>query len=83
MQNIRIIRVLQRISQWELARITGVAQSKISLFENGYMHPKFEELQKIATALGVESNQLITTRSINKIDPGNPKTGKEEKKCGP
>ena len=65
MENIRTIRVLKRISQWEMARLTGIAQSKISLFENGYLNPKFEELKKIAMVLDVVPHQLVGSESGN------------------
>lgn len=49
--NLKTARFHQNISQWELSRRTGIRQSDISLFENGYKAPKDEEKEKIADAL--------------------------------
>jgi len=47
-----MIRVLKRISQWELAKLTEIPQSRISLIENNLVNPKTEEREAIAGALG-------------------------------
>ena len=54
MCDIRLQRVQRRISQWELAKRTGISQSRISLFENGYIELKDEEVDRIMDALTVE-----------------------------
>jgi len=52
MNSFRMIRVLKRISQWELAKLTEIPQSRISLIENNLVNPKTEERVAIAEALG-------------------------------
>lgn len=42
----------QKITQKELARITGLSQSNISNIENGSTRPTIDSLQKIAEAFG-------------------------------
>jgi len=55
---LREIRVIKRLSQWVLAKETGVPQSKISLFENNLICLRVDELEKIAAALGVPVEQI-------------------------
>ena len=45
------VRVKRRKTQWEISRLTGINQTKLSLIENGYVSPSDEEKQKIAKAL--------------------------------
>jgi transcriptional regulator with XRE-family HTH domain len=52
--NIRLARTLRRMSQYELARRTGLVQARLSLLENGYSSPKLVELKAMALALGVD-----------------------------
>jgi transcriptional regulator with XRE-family HTH domain len=59
MENIRTFRVLKKMSQWELAQTAGIVQSKISLFERGYLRPSFDELNRIAAVLNVDAEKLI------------------------
>jgi len=59
MDNIRIKRTIKRISQWDLAKKTGIPQSRISLIENCYVTPKKEELEKLAKCLEVEVDDLL------------------------
>lgn len=44
---------LRKIKQSELARITGIDKSSISLYINGRYSPKGDKLYKLASALGV------------------------------
>jgi len=59
MESIRKIRVLQRQSQWEVAKQTGIPQSRISLIENSLVRPKFEELEKLAKYLEVNVDDFL------------------------
>jgi transcriptional regulator with XRE-family HTH domain len=61
--NIRLARTLRRMTQYELARKTGIFQASISLFENGYRAPKPLELQKMAKALGIEDPQELWSQT--------------------
>jgi transcriptional regulator with XRE-family HTH domain len=64
MENIRTFRVLRKISQLELGQTAGIVQSKISLFERGYLRPSLDELRRIAEALNVDAEKLIVPISI-------------------
>lgn len=55
--DLREARFKTRISQWELAKQTGVFQSRISLIENG--HPaKEKEKVKISKALNLLPDRI-------------------------
>ena len=49
--NIFEARAKRRKTQWDLRILTGIHQSKISLFENGYVCPSEKERVAIAEAL--------------------------------
>jgi len=51
MKNLKITRILQGISQWDLATKTGIPNYRISLIENGRVEPKPGELKALAEAL--------------------------------
>jgi len=53
-EQIRLERIKRRISQWQLAQATGIGQSRISLFENGFVKLRAEELGSIRRALGLK-----------------------------
>ena len=63
MNSFRTIRVLKRISQWELAKLTEIPQSRISLIENNLVSPKPEERGAIAVALGSRVQDIDWTAS--------------------
>lgn len=68
---LKAVRAERMESQWSLSRETGIHQSKISLFERGYITPSKEEKQKIADALNV---------SVDHIDWDIRRGGKNESK---
>ena len=45
--------------QWDLARLTGINQTKISLIENAYVTPSENEKKKIAQALGFDVKDIV------------------------
>ena len=55
---LREIRVVKRISQFQLRLSTGIHQSKISLIENGLIEPREDEKKKLARALGVRQEDI-------------------------
>jgi transcriptional regulator with XRE-family HTH domain len=59
MNRLREIRVVKRITQFQLRLITGIHQSKISLIENGFIEPQDEEKEKLAKALGVSLEEIF------------------------
>lgn len=58
MNKLREIRVVKRITQFQLRLSTGIHQSKISLIENGLIHPKEDEKEKLTKALGVKGEEI-------------------------
>lgn len=55
---LREVRVLRRITQFQLRVSTGIHQSKISMIENGLIKPSEDERRRLAKALGVGSEQI-------------------------
>jgi len=51
MRTLKIARIMAEKSQWELSRLTGLPNYRISLLENGRVKPKKEELARLAEAL--------------------------------
>jgi len=61
MNNLRTIRVLKRVSQWELSKQTEIPQSRISLIENNLVNAKTKERTTIAAALGFKAQDIDWT----------------------
>lgn len=57
--NLRLLRVKERISQDKLSDLTGINQQQISFIENGKACPKLETIIKLSEALNVTVNDLI------------------------
>lgn len=57
---IKSTRLEQGLSQAQLAKVTGVSQPTVANWENGSHIPRQKALEKIGTALGVESNWLLS-----------------------
>jgi transcriptional regulator with XRE-family HTH domain len=58
MNKLREIRVVKRITQFQLRLSTGIHQSKISMIENGLVAPKEGEKQRLAKALHVRPDEI-------------------------
>ena len=56
---LRDVRVLKRITQFQLRLQTGINATKISFIENGLMEPKPEEVRKLARALNVAPEEIF------------------------
>lgn len=56
---IKLIRQVKQVSQLELAKITGIDNSRLSLIENGYVKPTSEQLDKIKAALNWPSDEAV------------------------
>lgn len=52
-EDVRLLRLKMRVSQWRLSRATGIPQSKISLFERGDIDLKPVDIESICQALGM------------------------------
>jgi transcriptional regulator with XRE-family HTH domain len=59
MDELRMIRLAKRISQRELAAMSGVSRSAIATAELGRHMPNWSTLEKIAKALGVSVADLV------------------------
>lgn len=51
-------RLKKGLNQWDIKLKTGIAQSKLSLIENGYVMPSDEEKNRISSALGVNADDI-------------------------
>jgi transcriptional regulator with XRE-family HTH domain len=65
MNRLREIRVVRRITQFQLRLITGIHQSKISMIENNLIDPKDDEKKRLAKALGVRSEDIWNRDAID------------------
>lgn len=59
---IHVLRVIQDLSQGQLAEAAGVRNSSISNYERGKAVPKLETLQKLARGMGLELSALEETQ---------------------
>jgi len=59
MNRLREVRVVKRVTQFQLRLDTGIHQSKISLIENGLMKPRDDEKKRLSKALGVTPQDLF------------------------
>ena len=60
LEKIRKSRKKQGLSQEQLAKISGLSRSSIINFESGRRDPRVKDLKKIARALDVPVEQLIS-----------------------
>lgn len=51
-------RAKKRVTQWDLRKLVGISQSKVSLIENGFVKPSEEEKTAIAKALGFGASDI-------------------------
>ena len=56
--HLKVLRTIRGFSQLDLMLKTGIQQSRISLFENGYTALKPEERSKLAKALGCKGDDI-------------------------
>lgn len=59
MNRLREVRVVKRITQFQLRLATGIHQSKISFIENGLVEAREDEKKKLSTALGVAPQEIF------------------------
>lgn len=55
---LRDVRVLKRITQFQLRLSTGINATKISFIENGFVQPNEDEKKKLAKALGTDPVEI-------------------------
>ncbi|MDO5437023.1 MAG: helix-turn-helix transcriptional regulator [bacterium] len=59
---IRFERIKRKLSQEELAEITGLSRRAISCIECGTTDPKYTTLLSVANALGITIVELLETK---------------------
>jgi transcriptional regulator with XRE-family HTH domain len=59
----RLVRLRKEkgLAQKELAARSGLSPRMIAYYENEVSHPSLDKIEKIATALGVSTNELLGT----------------------
>ena len=55
---LRYLRFIKKMTQLDLMLRSGVHQSRISHFENGYAEPREDEKERIAMVLGCNQNEI-------------------------
>ena len=68
--NIRHLRTQKKITQGELARVTGIVLQQISKYERGETAPGSTNLLKLAQALGVTTAELTGEGPLQVNEPG-------------
>jgi transcriptional regulator with XRE-family HTH domain len=63
-EQIRELRRVRGLTQSELAEKSGLATNTLSLIERGLSSPTVSTLQKIASALGIDINNLFSPMSV-------------------
>jgi len=63
-ERIRLTRQQKKISQTELAEISGVNKKSLSRYELGTSIPPADALKQIADALGVSTDYLLSDDSV-------------------
>ncbi len=59
-KKLRAVRLKKKLSQGDVAKILGVHRSYISGLERGARNPSLLTVQKVARALGVTADKLIS-----------------------
>ena len=59
MNRMREIRVVKRVTQFQLRLLTGIHQSKISMIENDLVSPRQDEKARLAKALHVKVEEIF------------------------
>ena len=68
-ENLKMYRKSAGLSQEDLAHVAGIERAYVSLLERRLNSPTIDMLAKLATALGVEPQQLIAPlpRKLRKV----------------
>jgi len=68
-KELKIARIRAGFSQYKLSRITGISQSLLSVFEQGYRRPTVEQVKLIADALKTSEYKIFPeTKEGNRTD---------------
>ena len=77
-ENIRRLRVANRYSQVEFARLLGVTKQCVSNWENDNVLPSIEMLSRIADVFKVSTDSLLGREAVRTLDV----TGLTEEQIG-
>jgi transcriptional regulator with XRE-family HTH domain len=58
-RNLRILRTLQGLTQFDLQGKSGVSHSIICMIEKGHREPTAQQMKKISAALGVSEKVIF------------------------
>lgn len=64
MNRLREVRVVKRVTQFQLRLSTGIHQTKISFIENGLVQPREDEKRRLSRALGVRPEEIFPENSV-------------------
>lgn len=78
---IKAARKAAGMTQAELAAKLGISFQSVAQWENDLRNPKYETLQKIASALGVSVADLLDVKPSHAVDP-NETDAEREKRLG-
>lgn len=68
MNELKFLRLLQELSQWELAHRSDMSQGRLSMIERGFFPPTDEELQRLAQILQAPAATLL--RPVGRMTSG-------------
>lgn len=54
MKEIRKRRLISELTQYDMEKLTGISQARLSLIERGYRKPNPEELKKLSEVLKIQ-----------------------------
>lgn len=63
MNKLKKKRIELELTQYDVEKLTGISQSKLSLFEGDYREPNESEKKKIARVLRAEKQELFDKES--------------------
>ena len=69
-RNVRALRKARRLSQEDLAGATQIDRSYISNIENAHYSISIDQIEKLASAFGVEVYELFHPDTAERIDNG-------------
>jgi transcriptional regulator with XRE-family HTH domain len=57
MNQIRKVRILRELTQFDVYQRAGIHPSRLSLLERGYCRPRLDEVKRIADALKLDERE--------------------------
>jgi transcriptional regulator with XRE-family HTH domain len=64
MNRLKVIRAERRLTQFKLALLSGITQSRLSYFENSLLMPTDDEKKKLAGALGMGVEEIFPEEEV-------------------